>query len=580
MEQQIIRSEQEDFSKSTPSLDEMYEESFRPFAERSVVEGEVVSIGKDNILVDIGYKSEGMVSTRELSTQELEDLKVGDRMLVFIEQKENHEGNLMLSKEKADKMKVWDELEKWYHDEVVIDSRVVSRIKGGMIVDIGVKAFLPGSQVNLHPVRDLDALIGKTFPMKIIKFNHQRGSIVVSRRIVLEEARAIKRQHTLASLEEGQFVDGIVKNITAYGAFIDLGGIDGLLHITDMSWGRVTHPAEICVVGDKINVKILKYDRENSRVSLGLKQRSEDPWIHMAEKYPVGCRHEGKVVSLADYGAFVELEPGIEGLVHVSEMSWTQEIRHPSKLLSVGSQIEVTVLHVDQAGRKISLGTKQTEPNPWDLIETKYSVGATISGKVKSLTDFGTFIGLEEGIDGLIHISDMSWTKHIRHPSEIFKKGAQTEAVVLKIDREKERLSLGYKQLTLNPWDEFIPTHYRVGSVSKGRISKITDFGIFVELEEGVEGLIHISEVDLEGSTKIEDLFAVGTAIEAKLIKVDTVERKIALSIRELRQDIEREQVETFNQTQQVDAEKSTSTIENTAISTTTEAGSNGETTP
>ncbi|MBQ27331.1 MAG: 30S ribosomal protein S1 [Nitrospiraceae bacterium] len=566
MEQPIATPVEEALANDEPSLDEMYEESFRPFTERSVVEGEVINIGKDHVLVDIGYKSEGMVSVRELTEQELEDLKVGDRMLVFIEQKENHEGNLILSKEKADKMKVWEELEKWYHDEVVIESRIVSRIKGGMIVDIGVKAFLPGSQVNLHPVRDLDALIGKTFPMKIIKFNHQRGSIVVSRRVVLEEARAIKRKDTLASLEEGQFVDGTVKNITAYGAFIDLGGIDGLLHITDMSWGRVTHPAEICVVGDKINVRVLKYDRENSRVSLGLKQRSEDPWIHMNEKYPVGIRHTGKVVSLADYGAFVELEPGIEGLVHVSEMSWTQEIRHPSKILSVGSQIEVTVLHVDQDGRKISLGTKQTEPNPWDLIERKYAVGATIPGKVKSLTDFGAFIGLEEGIDGLIHISDMSWTKHIRHPSEIFKKGSQTEAVVLKIDREKERLSLGYKQLTANPWDEFIPSRYHVGEISKGRISKITDFGIFVELEEGVEGLIHVSEADLEGSAKIEDHFTVDTEVEAKLIKVDTVERKIALSIREYRQGIEREQIETFNQTQQVDAENSDDTATETPI--------------
>ena len=534
------------------SLAELYEESFRPFKERSVMDGEVVSIGKDKILVDIGYKSDGIVSIKELSDQELESLNVGDRMLVFIEQKEDHEGNLILSKEKADKMKVWEELEEAYQEERLIESRIISRIKGGMMVDIGVKAFLPGSQVNLHPVRDLEALIGKSFPMKIIKFNHQRGSIVVSRRVVLEEARATKRQHTLASLTEGQIIEGTVKNITAYGAFIDLGGIDGLLHITDMSWGRVTHPAEVCVVGDKIEVMVLKYDRETSRVSLGLKQRSSDPWIHVTEKYPIGSRHQGKVVSLADYGAFVELEPGIEGLVHVSEMSWTQEIRHPSKVLSVGTQIEITVLHVEQGGRKISLGLKQTEPNPWDLIENKYAVGTTISGKVKSLTDFGAFIGLEEGIDGLIHISDMSWTKHVKHPSEIFKKGAKTEAVVLKIDREKERLSLGFKQLAPNPWDEFIPTNYHVGQTSKGLITKVTDFGIFVELEGGVEGLIHVSEADLDGSTKIEDQFVINSTVEAKLIKVDTEERKIALSIREHRQDLEREQIETFNQTQEV----------------------------
>lgn len=560
MEQEITTPTEEDTTNKELSLDEMYEESFRPFKENAIVQGEVVSIGKDRILVDIGYKSEGMVSIRELTEQELADLQVGDRMQVFIEQKEDHEGNLILSKEKADKMKVWEELEEAYRAETVVEGHIVSRIKGGMIVDIGVKAFLPGSQVNLHPVRDLDALIGKTFPMKIIKFNHQRGSIVVSRRVVLEEVRATKRQHTLASLEEGQLIEGMVKNITAYGAFIDLGGIDGLLHITDMSWGRVSHPAEVCVVGDKIQVIVLKYDRETSRVSLGLKQRSADPWVHVSEKYPVATRHPGKVVSLADYGAFVELEPGIEGLVHVSEMSWTQEIRHPSKILSVGSQIEITVLHVDQAGRKISLGLKQTEPNPWDLIESKYAVGATISGKVKSLTDFGAFVGLEEGIDGLIHISDMSWTKHVKHPSEIFKKGAKTEAVVLKIDREKERLSLGYKQLTANPWDEFIPSHYHVGQTSKGRVSKVTDFGVFVELEGGVEGLIHVSEADLDGSDKIEDHFILDTEIEAKLIKVDTVERKIALSIREYNRDLERKQVETFNQTQEASAEKSDDT--------------------
>ena len=560
MEQEITTPPEEDTANRELSLDEMYEESFRPFKQNAIVEGEVVSIGKDRVLVDIGYKSEGMVSNRELNEQELASLQVGDRMLVFIEQKEDHEGNLILSKEKADKMKVWVELEEAYRAETVVEGHIVSRIKGGMIVDIGVKAFLPGSQVNLHPVRDLDALIGKTFPMKIIKFNHQRGSIVVSRRVVLEEVRATKRQHTLASLEEGQLIEGMVKNITAYGAFIDLGGIDGLLHITDMSWGRVTHPAEVCVVGDKIQVIVLKYDRETSRVSLGLKQRSADPWVHVAEKYPVATRHPGKVVSLADYGAFVELEPGIEGLVHVSEMSWTQEIRHPSKVLSVGSQIEITVLHVDQAGRKISLGLKQTEPNPWDLIESKYAVGATISGKVKSLTDFGAFVGLEEGIDGLIHISDMSWTKHVKHPSEIFKKGAKTEAVVLKIDREKERLSLGYKQLTANPWDEFIPSRYHVGQTSKGRVSKVTDFGVFVELEGGVEGLIHVSEADLDGSAKIEDHFILDTEIEAKLIKVDTVERKIALSIREYNRDLERKQVETFNQTQEASAEKSDDT--------------------
>jgi small subunit ribosomal protein S1 len=449
-------------------------------------------------------------------------------------------------------MKVWEELEKAHKDEKVVEGRIISRIKGGMMVDIGVKAFLPGSQIDLHPVRDLDGLVGKTFPLKIIKINHRRGNVVVSRRVLLEETRDKKRQTTLSTLKEGQLIQGMVKNITEYGAFIDLGGIDGLLHITDMSWGRVGHPSELFVIGDKVEVMVLKYDRETGRISLGLKQKGADPWTNVGGKYPVGTRVKGRVVSLTDYGAFIELEPGVEGLVHVSEMSWTHEVRHPSRLVSVGHQVEAAVLNVDPNSRKISLGMKQTAPNPWDMVEAKYPSGTRIEGKVKSLTDFGAFIGLDEGIDGLIHISDMSWTKHIKHPSELFKKGQPVSAVVLRIDKEKERLSLGYKQLSRDPWEDEIPSKYRVGTSVNGKVTKITDFGVFVELEGGLEGLIHISETGLEPSVRMEEKFKVGDEVAAKIIKVDRDERKIALSLREHVMDSERKQVDEYHATQGV----------------------------
>ncbi|MDE3225669.1 MAG: 30S ribosomal protein S1, partial [Nitrospirota bacterium] len=393
------------------ALEALYEETFRNFEEGTIIEGRVVAVGKDKVVVDIGYKSEGIIPADQFVPEDLQGLKVGDRLQVYIEEREDADGNLILSKEKADKMKVWEELEKAHKDEKVVEGRIISRIKGGMMVDIGVKAFLPGSQIDLHPVRDLDGLVGKTFPLKIIKINHRRGNVVVSRRVLLEETRDKKRQTTLSTLKEGQLIQGMVKNITEYGAFIDLGGIDGLLHITDMSWGRVGHPSELFVIGDKVEVMVLKYDRETGRISLGLKQKGADPWTNVASKYPVGTRVKGRVVSLTDYGAFIELEPGVEGLVHVSEMSWTHEVRHPSRLVSVGDQVEAAVLNVDPNNRKISLGMKQTAPNPWDMVEAKYPSGTRIEGKVKSLTDFGAFIGLDEGIDGLIHISDMSWTK-------------------------------------------------------------------------------------------------------------------------------------------------------------------------
>ncbi len=532
------------------ALAALYEETFKNLEEGTITEGRVVAVSKDKVVVDIGYKSEGMISNDQFSTEELQNLKVGDPLKVYIEECEDADGNLVLSKEKADKMKIWEELEKLFNEEKSIDGKIVARIKGGMMVDIGVKAFLPGSQIDLHPVRDLDGLVGRTFPLKIIKINHRRGNVVVSRRVLLEETRDSKRKNTLSTLKEGQQIQGVVKNITDYGAFIDLGGIDGLLHITDMSWGRVGHPSEMFNIGDKVEVSVLKYDRETGRISLGLKQKSADPWSGVAGKYAIGTRVRGRVVSLTDYGAFIELEPGVEGLVHVSEMSWTHEVRHPSRVVSIGDQVEAAVLNVDPGSRKISLGMKQTAPNPWDMVEGKYAIGTRIEGKVKSLTDFGAFVGLEEGIDGLIHISDMSWTKHIKHPSELFKKGQKVEAVVLRIDKEKERLSLGYKQLGSDPWDAEIPSRYGIGDVAVGKVSKIADFGIFVELDGGVEGLIHISEAGLDPQAKLEEKFKLQDEVTAKIIKVDREERKIALSLREQQMDSDRKQVDEYHSTQ------------------------------
>ena len=532
------------------ALAALYEETFKNLEEGTITEGRVVAVSKDKVVVDIGYKSEGMISNDQFSTEELQNLKVGDPLKVYIEECEDADGNLVLSKEKADKMKIWEELEQLFNDGKSVDGKIVARIKGGMMVDIGVKAFLPGSQIDLHPVRDLDGLIGRTFPLKIIKINHRRGNVVVSRRVLLEETRDSKRKTTLSTLKEGQLIQGVVKNITDYGAFIDLGGIDGLLHITDMSWGRVGHPSEMFNIGDKVEVSVLKYDRETGRISLGLKQKSADPWTGVASKYAVGTRVRGRVVSLTDYGAFIELEPGVEGLVHVSVMSWTHEVRHPSRVVSIGDQVEAAVLNVDPASRKISLGMKQTAPNPWDMVEGKYAIGTHIEGKVKSLTDFGAFIGLEEGIDGLIHISDMSWTKHIKHPSELFKKGQKVDAVVLRIDKEKERLSLGYKQLKGDPWDDEIPSRYAVGDVAVGKVSKVADFGIFVELDGGVEGLIHISEAGLDPQAKLEEKFKLQDEVTAKIIKVDREERKIALSLRDQQMDSDRRTVDEYHATQ------------------------------
>ncbi len=529
----------------------LYAKTFEDKEEGSVIDGTILAFEGGNVLVDVGYKSEGVIPKEEFKPEEYAELKVGGSVAVYLEEREDAEGNIVLSKEKADRMRIWKEIEEIYNKEAIVEAKVLSRIKGGMIVDIGVKAFLPGSQIDLRPVRNLERLIGETYPMKIIKMNHKRGNIVVSRRVLLEESRDKRRELTLSSLREGQVIEGMVKNITEYGAFIDLGGIDGLLHITDMSWGRVGHPSELFIVGDKVSVVVLKYDKNSGRVSLGTKQKTPDPWGDVETKYSPDTKVVGKVVSLTDYGAFVELEPGIEGLVHISEMSWAHEVKHPSRLVSVGETVAAVILSVDRKARKISLGMKQIEPNPWDVVEKQYPSGTVIKGKeIRSITDFGVFVGLEEGIDGLIHISDISWTRHVKHPSEVFKKGEIIDAVVLKVDREKERISLGYKQLAPDPWEEDIPSRFRKGTTVKGKVTKITDFGIFVELEEGVEGLVHISETGVEPPNRVEDVYHIGGDVEAKIARVDLGERKIALTIKGLTRDSDKSALDTFHRTQ------------------------------
>lgn len=519
----------------------MYEESLKSIQEGEVVSGEIVQVDKEYVLVDIGYKSEGQIAIHEfLDDQGHVCVKVGDTVEVLLEKREDDEGVIRLSKEKAAKIKIWDHIKEIYESDGTVKGRIVSRVKGGLSVDIGLQAFLPGSQVDLRPVRDMDSLVDTDHEFKIVKYNKRRGNIVLSRRAILEAERAALKEDTLKIIEEGAVLKGMVKNITDYGLFIDLGGIDGLVHITDMSWGRVGHPSEMQRVGDEIEVKVLSFDREKERVSLGIKQLAPDPWSQVSEKYPIDEKIAGRVVSLTDYGAFVEVEQGVEGLIHVSEMSWTRKIRHPSQILNVGDTVNAVVLNMDVSRKRISLGMKQVEPNPWDVIEEKYPVGTTIEGKIKNITDFGTFIGIDEGIDGLVHISDMSWTKRIKHPSEMYKKGQELHAVVLNIDKENERFSLGIKQLTPDPWDE-IPTKYKPGTRVTGTVTNITDFGLFIELEEGIEGLVHVSEISGDKRGNPLSRFQVDDVIQTKVINVSRREKKIGLSIRKLEQTSEKE---------------------------------------
>jgi small subunit ribosomal protein S1 len=525
---------------SMENLMDMYEESFKRFAEGEVVTGRIISVDKDHVLVDIGYKSEGQIRIQEFIDDAGQvNAQIGDRVEVMVEWWDDEEERVVLSKEKAANIKIWEDIKRSYDDDGIIEGVITNRVKGGFSVDIGVQAFLPGSQADLRPIRSLDDLVGKTFEFKILKYNRKRSNIVLSRRVILERERETKRSATLSAIHIDKVVEGIVKNITEYGVFVDLGGVDGLLHITDISWGRVKHPSELFAIGDSISVKILNFDAEKERVSLGMKQLAPDPWESAIEKYPLSSRVVGKVVSLTDYGAFIELEEGIEGLIHVSEMSWTRKIRHPSKVVSVGDEVEAVVLDIKPESRRISLGMKQVVPNPWDVISEKYPVGTTIEGKIKNITDFGLFIGIDEGIDGLVHISDISWTKRIKHPSELYKKTDVVQAIVLDIDKENERFSLGIKQLQEDPW-QTVAQRYEVGKEITGTITNLTDFGVFVELEEGIEGLIHVSEISKEKIKTPVGKFNVGDVITAKVMNINSDERRIGLSIKRL--EIEDEQ--------------------------------------
>lgn len=522
------------------SFDDFYEQSFRNIQEGEVIRGRIVQVSDDFVMVDIGYKSEGQIPIHEFKDEKgVVNAAVGDEVDVLLEYQDDDDGSIHLSKEKAAKIKVWDDISRIYNEDGLIEGKVIAKVKGGLAVDIGVQAFLPGSQVDLRPVRNLEHLIGQTHPFKILKYNKKRRNVVLSRRALLEKERETMKSQTLANLEENKVVEGTVKNITDYGVFVDLGGIDGLLHITDMSWGRVGHPSEMFQLGDKINVMVLSFDREHERVSLGLKQLIADPWSKAQEKYPVGTHVRGKVVSLTDYGAFVEIEQGIEGLIHVSEMSWTKKVRHPSKVLSVGDEVEAVVLSINPENKRISLGMKQLEPNPWDVIAEKYPVGTTIAGRIKNITDFGVFIGIDEGIDGLVHISDISWTKRVKHPSEVFKKNQEVQAIVLNIDKQNERFSLGIKQLEPDPW-ESIPDRYPLGSIIQGPITNVTDFGLFVEIEEGIEGLVHVSEISKEKIKSPVGQYKTGDVITAKVINISPKDRKIGLSVKKVEEQEER----------------------------------------
>lgn len=529
---------------------EMFHDSLKQLQVGEIVKGVVVQVTQDMVLVDVGYKSEGCISASEFIDENGQlTVNVGDEVKVLFERAENERGYIVLSKKKAESHVAWEKIAEAGGEGGIIEGKIVGKVKGGLIVDIGVQAFLPASQVDVRPGGNLDKYIGQTGKFQILKMNKKRGNIVLSRRVLLEEEREKLKKETLATLAEGQILEGVVKNITDYGAFVDLGGVDGLLHITDMSWGRLSHPSEVIKVGDKLKVLVLKYDSAKGKISLGLKQTMADPWFSVEGKYPVGERVRGKVVSLTEYGAFIALEEGVEGLIHVSEMSWTRRVRHPSEILKVGEEIEAMVLGVDLGNRRISLGLKQTTVNPWTVIGEKYPVGTKIEGQIKNITDFGMFIGIEDGIDGLVHVSDISWTKRIKHPGELFSKGQTVQAVVLSIDAENERLSLGMKQLVPDPWSE-IPTKYKPGTRVKGKVSSVTDFGIFLELEEGIEGLVHVSELSHEKLPTPKGFANVGDELEAVVLNVDPSERKIALSVKSLQSAIEKAELASYMESQ------------------------------
>jgi small subunit ribosomal protein S1 len=523
---------------------DMYEQSFKEIDEGEIVTGRVVKVSESDILIDVGFKSEGVVSLAEFGDNPT--VRVGDEIEVFLEKMENQDGLVVLSKQRADFLRVWGTIKDAYDQQKVVEGKLARRIQGGAVVDLfGVEAFLPGSQVGIRHIQDLNDLIGQTVRVKVIKLNKRRRNVVVSRRMVLEEERQIQKTALLEQLEKGQIREGLVKNITDFGAFIDLGGIDGLLHITDMAWGRVSHPSELLAIGDTARVQVLDFDKERERISLGMKQLTPYPWEDIDKKYPVGTKVRGKVVSITDYGAFVELEKGVEGLVHKSEMSWTKHVKHPSKVVAIGDMIEALVLKTDKENEKISLGLKQVEPDPWETLEERYPEGSRVTGKVRNLTNFGAFVEIEEGIEGLVHISDMSWTKRIRHPSEILRKGDKVEVAVLSIDKENRKISLGLKQIQENPWDKLVEK-YTIGSVTKGKITKVQDRGVVVDLEDDVEGFVPISHLSKESVKKPSDMYKPGDEIPLKVIRIDPDARKILLSVKEYLSDQDREDVEAY----------------------------------
>ncbi len=514
-----------EFSELVNSLQNLFTE----FEEEKIVKGTITEVRENEVIVDVGFKSEGAISLNEF--RDRDEVTVGDEVDVFLEKLENQDGLVVLSKEKADFFRVWDEIKSAHDSGEIMEGKVARRIKGGLVANlIGVEAFLPGSQIALRQVPNLDDLIGETLKFKVIKINRRRRNIVVSRRVVLEEERAEQKRSLLTELEVGQVREGVVKNITDFGAFVDLGGVDGLLHLTDMTWGRISHPSEVVAIGNNLKVKILDFDKEREKISLGLKQLTPYPWDGVNDRYPADSKVRGKVVSITDYGAFVELEKGVEGLIHISEMSWTRHVKHPSKVLAIGETVDAMVLKVDQDNQKISLGLKQIEPDPWSTIEEKYPVGTRLAGKVRNLTNFGAFVEIEDGIDGLLHISDMSWAKRVRHPSEVVKKGDKIDIVVLDISQEKKRISLGMKQLTENPWDR-LADEYAVDTVTEGKITRVLDRGAVVELRSDVEGFVPIGQMGKEGLKHPEEYYSIDDNLPLKVIKVDPKNKRIVLSV-------------------------------------------------
>ena len=546
----MAQIEEDNRSKETNGEDDfrtLFEQSLKSVQPGGIVKGKIVDITPTHVVVDVGYKSEGQIPVNEFFDHAGNiQVKVGEEVDVFFDSEEGDNGNILLSRERAEDIKIWEEIEKAYNEGTPVEGVIQARVKGGFKVDIGgVDGFLPGSHVDIRATRNLDKFVGKTYRFIVLKYNQLRGNVVLSRKAMIEQERGLLKKDTLKVLEEGVILEGVVKNITGYGAFVDVGGIDGILHITDMSWGRINHPSDLLKVGDCVKVVVLKFDPERERISLGMKQITPDPWESVEEKYAVGSRVEGKVVGLTDYGAFVELDKGIEGLIHISEMSWARKVSHPSKVVQVGEAVETVVLNVDRNRHRISLGLKQVIPNPWLLVKEKYPVGSVVKGPVRNITDFGLFVGVDEGIDGLVHISDLLWTKKIKHPSELYKKGDVIEAKVLGIDIENERFSLGIKQIEGDPW-ELIAEKNPVGSKIEGEVTRIADFGVFVRIDERVEGLIHVSQLSTERVDNPSSVYKVGDRVTAVIINIDPQERRIGLSIRALRKTEERKEMEAY----------------------------------